>query len=144
MLVRLWDKYGLLVRYGVSGITGATIQVAFLAFWVEVLYRGDHAYYRKGVVIGFCLAVVATFLLQKFWTFRDASKERARRQFVLYGIFALLNFLGTTGAMYILVDRLHIWYLAANVGTVGTLAIMNFLANRYLTFRSALQSVPGV
>lgn len=144
LIARIWDRYGMLVRYGISGATGAVIQIATLAFWVEVVHAGNEDEYQGGIVVGFLIALAVTFLLQKYWTFKDASSERVKRQFVLYTIFALGNLAGNSGLMYVLVDVFGFWYLGANVFTVGCVAVLSFLANRYLTFRSALVPDPAL
>lgn len=135
----LWARYGMIIRYAISGAVGALIQIATLAFWVEVVHKGNEGEYLDGVVVGFLIALAVTFTLQKYWTFKDASSSRAKRQFALYTFFALGNLAANAGLMYLLVDVFGFWYLGANVMTVGCVAILSFLANRYLTFRAALE-----
>lgn len=138
----LWTRYGMLIRYGISGASGAVIQIATLAFWVEVVHDGNEGEYQVGIVVGFLLALAVTFLLQKYWTFQDRSRARARRQFAFYTFFALGNLAGNSGLMYVLVDQYGFWYLGSNIVTVGFMAILSFMANRFLTFRAALETAP--
>jgi putative flippase GtrA len=132
-----------LIRYLVGGLSGAVIQVATLYVWVTLL--GFEQEYLAGVVIGFILALIVTFALQKYWTFRDRASDGASRQFVTYGIVALiglaLNAGLLAGARYILerasVDFFHGWYIAAQVIIIIIVSAFNFAANFLITFRRA-------
>ncbi|TSC70159.1 MAG: hypothetical protein G01um101449_420 [Parcubacteria group bacterium Gr01-1014_49] len=131
-----------LLRYGIVGVTGGIIQTGTLYIWVEVLRMEAH--YLVGVVIGFLTALLVTFTLQKYWTFRDHAYSRTRRQFVVYTVIALLNaglnilllhssklFLERIG-----VDFFDTWYLLAQASIVVALALASFLANYFITFRA--------
>ena len=136
---RLW----FLFRYAIVGITGAVIQTLVLYAWVSVL--GFYEHYLLGVVVGFCIALAATFTLQKFWTFRDRSMHRTSRQFSVYTGIALgslgLNMLLLVGARRLLealqLDFFHGWYLAAQVVIIVFLAGVSFVLNALITFSEA-------
>lgn len=139
-----------LVRYGIVGATGGLIQISVLYFWVDVLRL--EAQYLIGAVLGFCAALLVTFTLQKYWTFRDHTHTEVQRQFTTYTFIALsslgLNILLLHSSKIVLehfgLDFFQVWYLVAQISIVVLLAGISFLANYFLTFRvshsSAIES----
>ena len=136
------SNYWFLLRYGIVGVCGGLIQTATLYVWVEIFRL--HSYYLLGAVAGFCTALAVTFTLQKYWTFREYSRERAKRQFFFYTLFALtslgLNVLLLHLSKLVLealgFDFFDLWYLAAQVCIIGFIAALSFIANYIITFRT--------
>jgi putative flippase GtrA len=139
----LYAKYGLFFRYGVAGVVGATVQVSILYIWVSLL--GFESTYLLGVIMGFCVALVITFLLQKHWTYRDHSTHRTTKQFFTYGGVALLNLTANAllmaGTKWFLtglgIDFFQGWYLLAQIVVVFLTSVMSFILNYFITFRRA-------
>jgi putative flippase GtrA len=137
------NRIHLLVRYGISGVTGGVIQTIGLYLWVSVL--GFMAGYLWGVVIAYLVALVVTFALQKYWTFRDHSHKVLARQMAMYtvvslgnlAINALIVFLGKQAFTAAGIDFFHGWYLLVQVFAVGVAALAAFLANYRFTFRAS-------
>jgi putative flippase GtrA len=131
-----------IIRYGLVGVLGALMQITALWLWVDILGLREH--YLWGVVVGFSLALAATFPLQKYWSFQDASHHAAPRQFISNTVIALcsvcLNLLFLSGAKMVLenmqVDFFHVWYVVAQAGIVVVIAGLSFVSNRFLTFKN--------
>ncbi len=130
------------IRYGISGVVGAFIQTSTLFVWVSLLGFKDQ--YLWGVVIGFSIAVVVSFVLQKYWTFRDYAHHMAPRQLAFYSVFSLVS-LGLNASLLHLskiileglgFDFFHVWYIGAQILIILIVAVISFLSNRYITFRS--------
>lgn len=141
------SQWGFIIRYGISGVLAASVQVLVLYVWVSVL--GLQAQYLLGVVLGFCCGSVVGFFLQKYWTFAHFPHHHApRRQFVLYvlvGLAALgLNALLLNASKLLLeamgFNFFHIWYLVAQVVVIFLVAVLSFLFNKFVTFKSSLHS----
>ncbi len=120
------------VRYGVSGITGGLVQVAFLYVFVDWLTL----WYINGVVLAFSISLVCTFVLQKFWTFQDYSVDSIKRQSYLYILIALGALMLNIVSMYTLVDLFHFWHIGAQVVVVLLVGTLTFLMNRMFTFKN--------
>ncbi len=136
------ERFSLIVRYGVSGVVGAVVQISSLYFWVSVL--GLRTHYLWGVVVAFCLAVVVAFLLQKYWTFADrVHHHMLPRQFVIYALTALGSLACNTLFMHITkvvlesrqIDFFDTWYLVAQAVIIFIAAIFSFLVNYFITFK---------
>lgn len=131
------SKWQMLLRYGITGVTGGVIQTLTLAWWVEIVSDHDQTRYRPGVILGFCTALIVTFLMQKYWTFRDRSHARATRQFILYGVIALASLFGNAWLMYLFVEGVGMWYIAAQLLTIAIVSGLSFILNYLLTFRTS-------
>ncbi|GLI96551.1 GtrA family protein [Sphingobium sp. BS19] len=74
--IRAWppERRALLwqvVRYGLTGVTVTAIQAAI--YWTLAALVGLHP--QVALVAGFCVAVVAGYVLHGAFTFRDAERE---------------------------------------------------------------------
>jgi putative flippase GtrA len=136
-------NYGLLLRYLISGIAGGTTQIATLYIWVSVL--GMQTYYLWGVALGFCLAAIVGFFLQKYWTFAHRNQQHLPHwQFALYVLIALGGLCLNTLTLYIGkrileqagIDFFHFWYLIVQVAAIALVSVLSFLVNYFITFRS--------
>ena len=109
--------------------------------WVSILSLKE--WYLLGSVLGFLVALAVTFALQKYWTFRDFTKEHMKRQFFSYtavavvslGLNLLLLHLSKLIVESFDFDFFHTWYLVAQIAIIVLLAGCSFLANYFLTFR---------
>ena len=130
-----------LLRYGVTGVAGGVIQIAFLYVWVS--YLGLEKSYLLGLVIGFAIALIVSFLLQKYWTFQDRATHKIPRQLLLYGAVAVsglaLNAVLLAGAKeacaLLGIDFFKGWYLAIQFIIFCIVSAFNLCMNFLFTFR---------
>ena len=130
---RLW----FLLRYALSGGTGAIIQLLVDVLAVEVL--GLH--YQWGVVSGFLLALVVVFSLQKYWTFKEYTRKHIPRQFSLYTLTAVGSLIANSVFMHVFVEYVGFYYLLAHTLTIGIVAVGSFLVNNYVIFHGSRESI---
>ena len=138
------------IRYALVGSLAVIIQIVVLYIWVSVL--GLKEWYLVGAVVGFCIALTVAFFLQKYWTFRDHTKETRRRQFVQYSAIAVANLVLNIALLslakiffeYLSLDFFAGWYVLAQLGIFALCALLSFLANRFITFRQSLPQPPPV
>lgn len=137
------ERAFLVIRYGLVGLCGAAIQVGAFYAWVSIL--GLESHYLLGSAASLALALITTFTLQKYWTFRDSEASRAPMQFASYATIALgnlvLNLLLMRGAKEAFeaygVDFFGGWHVVAQAAIVLFVAGLSFLANYFVTFRKA-------
>lgn len=120
----------LIVKYVVSGSIAALTQILILAFLVEKLQM----WHIKAVIIAFFISACVAFFLQKFWTFRDVSLDKAHFQMSSYLLLAFFALFSNILLMYFFVDILRIWYIFAQILTMGLVVIVVFLCNKYIIF----------
>lgn len=124
-----------IAKYGISGVVGGLVQLAFLYVFVDRL----GFWYLYGVVSAYLVALVIVFTLQKFWTFQDYSMNTFHRQSFMYTMIATVSLLLNVVFMYALVDWLHLWHMVAQVIVVGAVGILSFFLNKVFTFTSKNQ-----
>lgn len=108
-----------LIRFFISGGTGATVHLGVLTLLVESL----HLHPVIASAGGFLAAFGVSFTLQKYWTFKDHDAAAAPRQMALYFGIQVMNLCLNVALMYLFVEVMHIHYVVAQVGTIGLIAI---------------------
>lgn len=93
-----------------------------------------------GSALGFFLALVVSFYLNRNWTFE--SRAAGPRQFLIYSLVSLNGLLLNSGIMYFSV---HVWqwnYLYGQGLAAVVVPISNFILNRIWTFPVANDKNP--
>lgn len=127
-------NYKIYIKYIISGGTAAFVDLALLYILTDIL----GIWYLLSASLAFVVAYFVSFYLQKFWTFRDNSRERIVRQMSLYFIVGVSNLGINAGGMYILVDKLNVMYMLAQVIMGGLIAIGSFLIYKFIIFRKRI------
>lgn len=99
------------VRYIISGTSGAVVNLGSFFIFVHLL----HLWYLIGSIFAFILAFFVSFTLQRFWTFEHRSRADLGRHALLYLVVALGNLALNTLLVYILVDKVSVAPLIAQL-----------------------------
>jgi len=127
-----------IVRYLISGGTAAAINLSFLFLLTEFV----GIWYLASSALSFIAGFTASFLFQKFWTFRDTRREVIPRQLVLHLVAALGTLCVNTLLLYVAVDILGMWYMLGQFFVSGFLAVGSFfIYSLYIFSNVAPQSV---
>jgi putative flippase GtrA len=118
-MARMSDTVKRLVRFFISGGTGATVHLGVLALLVE--FAGLYPVIASAG--GFLVAFSVSFTLQKFWTFQDHDTAAAPRQMAIYFGIQVTNLFLNMLLMYLLIEVAHVQYVVAQIGTIGVIAI---------------------
>jgi putative flippase GtrA len=118
-----------LLRYGIVGCTGLFID--FGVTWTAKEKWKWNKYIASS--LGFSLAVFSNYLLNKWWTFQNDSKNYMT-QFLLYLAFALVGLLINNSIIYILSKKTKINFYITKAVAVAVVFIWNFLLNKTYTF----------
>lgn len=138
--------YVTFIKFCVVGATGTLIDFLGFFFGLRVL----HLPLWAATVLGFVLAVVNNFLLNKFWTFRQGSRGM-RKQLIKFTLVSLGGLCLSVASVYLLVYTiegtqgfLRYWQgglLADSTAAIAKLTasaivlMWNFLLNKHWTFR---------
>lgn len=123
-------KKNILIRYFVAGITAASTNIGLLYIFTDIF----KIWYLYSSILSFAIGIIVSFVLQKFWTFRDQETEKIHHQALMYLGVALLGLGFNTVLMYGLVDILGIWYILAQVITGACIMVFNFLMYKFFIF----------
>ncbi len=125
------NKYKQIVKYLISGGI-ATVTYLGVSF---TLTEWARLWYLISVDLAFVTAFFVSFYLQKFWTFCNFEKEGARKQMLVYFIVGLINLGISTGGVYLLVEKMDIWYLLAQIIMGGFISFFSFLVYKFIIFK---------
>ncbi len=89
--------------------------------------------------ISFLLAVINSFLLNKYWTFNDSNKKYTQQFFK----FLFVSFIGLllNNLLMLLFVNLNIWYVFAKIIVIIIVAFWNYLMNNSWTFNNQRKKV---
>ncbi len=119
------------LRYLISGALAVLTNVVALYLLVE--HAGFH--YLLGSIFAFAVALVVSFTMHKFFTFREPTVRHIPNQAVRYIITLAISLAINTGLMWFFVDGWSVPYLVAQVLSSGAVAVANFFAYKLFVFR---------
>lgn len=123
------------LKFLLVGSSGAVIDFGLLAVFVELF--NWHPILAN--IVSFSVALVNNFLLNKFWTWRNASPEKIR-QFSKYGLTSVAGLgLNTILMWFGLLFGWH--YLLIKVFVSAIVAFWNYFINNIWTFNSRRQEI---
>lgn len=85
-------------------------------------------------VMSFCIGLIISFILQRFWVFRGDSSQLVKREVIGYGVLAVINFFVTAYGL-ILLDHFGIPAFIAKLMIVGMITIWNYLLYKNVIFK---------
>jgi putative flippase GtrA len=130
MFFPFFRKRKKIIKFGISGAISAIFDIGILAILVELFFLPV----MLANVISFSVAVINSYILNKYWTFRDGGKNHVKqfaKFFVVSAIGLFLNML----LMWILL-HFDVWYIFAKVFIILVVSVWNFSINNIWTFTS--------
>jgi putative flippase GtrA len=125
------EELGRLFRFGLVGLfnTGVGLGTIYL------LQNGLDWDYRAANIIGYCLGITLSFILNRSWTFKSAD-TRITRQGILFLLVAGTCWGVQLAALIVMVEILGISKeLAQPLGMV-VYTSLNYPGNRFIVFRT--------
>src|SRR3989344_1864954 len=119
-----------IVRYIISGGTAALVSLGFLYAFTE--WFGF--WYLISSIIAFAGGFVVSFTLQKFWTFEDRRTDTLNKQLISYLGVAFGGLITNVLLMYFMVEFWGLWYILAQILSIGVIAIITFFIYQNLIF----------
>ena len=117
------------LKFGISGVVGMCID--FSITWLCKEKLGLNKYLSNS--LGFCVAVMNNFLLNRYWTFASNNMPFTNQlfKFLLVSITGLgINNL----LLYLLVNNAKKNFYLLKLIVVGLVFFWNFFANSFFTF----------
>lgn len=123
-----------ILRYLVSGGSAAVTNITILF----VLVHFFHIWYLLAAIVSYVTAIYVSFVMHKFFTFNDYTKNKIRRQTSMHVGIQVFNISINTLLMYVSVDLLHIHYIISQVLSGTGIALYSFLVYKHLVFTSGV------
>lgn len=119
-----------ILRFLISGGTTTVTEITLLYVLTEL-----GLWYVFSLIVAFVVALLVSFTMQKFWTFENNGFDRISVQAPFYFINALGNLAVNAALLFVLVEYFQMWYLSAQIGVAGLIAIWNFSIYKFYIFR---------
>lgn len=124
-------KIGTLLRYSLIGGSCALGDMFLLYIFVEFA----HIWYLYASIASWITISALGFFGQKYFTFKNTSKKH-QKQLIIFIIVGTIGLSINSACLFFLVSIVKIWYIFANIITKFIVLIWNFLANKYITFKT--------
>ena len=123
------ERFFELVRLVLSGLIGTVL--GYITLWILKEYFGMN--YMTASEISFTLSYLVSFILQKYWTFKNKSTlPEFMAQLILYFGMAFIFFSANKGMMSILVEQFHIHYLVSQLITLIVIAVLSLFTTKMI------------
>ncbi len=124
------------LKFNAVGAAGVVVQLAALG----ILVTGFGVNYLAATAVAVEVAVLHNFFWHQRFTWADRPGAGLRESAVRLVRFNLTNgalsIIGNLVLMRLLVGRLHINYMAANLATIAACSVANFLVSHCFVWRS--------
>jgi dolichol-phosphate mannosyltransferase len=121
------------VKFCTVGAIGTVINLAILYSLTEFA----SVWYIFSAAVAAGVAVTSNYILNKVWTFRFAAAKNAAVA-ISYTKFITVSVAGmgiNLTLLYILVDRLHIWYIFSQIIAISAVAVWNYTGSALWAFK---------
>jgi putative flippase GtrA len=114
-------------KFVVTGGLNSSIQIGVC---IALVSMGIH--YMVATTVGYGLAVINSFILNKFWTFSNNNKEAANKQFLIFIIINIVSLGLNNTLMFAFVEYLDLILLVAQSLSIIVVMAVNFLSYHLL------------
>lgn len=118
------------IKFAIVGVLNTAIHYG--VFYALYSFAGLYHLIASGA--GFCAAVAHSYFLNKFWTFKRRG-SRIHEEFGKFFLVSILSLCVNLTGMAVLVELLAVHPPLAQLVTIGITLVVNFLGNRFWTFR---------
>lgn len=120
-----------LIKYAAVGASGVVVNTAILYSLTE--YVG--LYYMLSAVIASELSIITNFIINDKWTFSQTdTKHRAGKRLLIYNAISIIGTVILLGIMYILTERMGLYYVHSQwIGVIVVFGI-NYVLNKRITW----------
>jgi putative flippase GtrA len=119
-------------QFAIYVVIGGTATGVDWLFFYFLNVRGGFSY-LSAVVLSFSLGAMINYLLNKFITFKDQTRQIIA-QIGLYGLICAIALVCSVLLMFVLVEWAKLWPMLARVVASGIMLLFNFLAHKYITY----------
>jgi len=118
-----------LVRYGLVGVVGASVDFGLLNIFVQFTKMDIY----NSLVIAFLISVIVSYFFHAHWTFK--VKKLPVRIFV-YCLTAIVGLIINFTVMYLLIEGWDWWYNYAKLAALFVAIIWNYTIAKTLVFKT--------
>ena len=128
-----YPVYSRIFRFLISGGISLGTDLVLLYIFTDIF----GVWYLTSAIVAFILAFIVSFMLMKFWTFGDRSRDNISMQLGIYFFVAVVNLALNTFLVYIFVEQADLYYLLAQIVASALIAVESFFVYQKFIFRKA-------
>lgn len=117
------------IKFGIVGVSGIIVDFGITWLCKEKLKMQKYV----ANSMGFSLATVSNFLLNRHWTF-ESHDPAAFQQFGKFLIISVIGLILSNFIIYILNDKWKMKFYTSKIFAIAMVSIWNFFANYIYTF----------
>ncbi len=121
------------VQFIKFSLVGALNSLVHFCIFI-VFYRLAMMHYLAASAIGYCVGMLNSFVLNKRWTF-SSRQEKTRKEFVRFAFINVIALLINVGSLRFFKESISLSAEAGQVCAIGLSLVINFLGNRFWTFK---------
>lgn len=121
-----------LIRFLISGGSAAVVDLSVLFLLVEIF----NVWYVVSVVIAFLVALLVSFTLQKYWTFKNMDTKKILWQGPIFFAIQSINFVINTLGVIFFVEYIDLHPVLSQVIVGFLLAISSYFIFSRFIFRT--------
>lgn len=129
--IRAWLIVRRFQKFLVVGAVGLAVNQGLLFVFHDLL----HLILSAASALAIFISMVVTFTLNERWTWHDRGSGPVLHRMAMYFPINCFGLVINVVILTLLVDRLGIHYLVANLFGAGTAAVWNFTINHRITWR---------
>lgn len=118
-----------LVRYGLVGVIGATIDFSLLNVFVQ--FTKFDVY--QSLVFAFLISVIVSYFFHSYWTFKVKNLPI---KLIAYCLTALVGLIINFTVMYLLIEGWDWWYNYAKLAALFVALVWNYTIAKTLVFNN--------
>ena len=128
-------RFGKIIRYLISGGSAAVVNLSVYYVVVNVIYK-DEKVYVVASIYAFLAAFLVSFLLQKYWTFKERTPGLVKKQMMMYLATAAMNIVLNIILLTLFIERFGFNNFFAQILSQGLIACLAFLIYQRVIFAS--------
>ena len=142
----LGKKHASIFQFGkflAVGVTNTLIDLGVLNFLIFTTTIASGVFYSIFNVISFTIAVINSFIWNKYWTFKENGKKKTKKEFIQFLIVSLVGLVINVGIASLIVNLIgpklglsdEIW---ANIGKLSAIffsMVWNFVGYKFIVFK---------
>lgn len=121
-------------RFLLSGGTAFSTDIVLLYLFTDIF----GVWYLASAIIAFIFAFFVSFILHKFWTFGDRSRDAMHMQMGIYFLVAIVNLALNTLFVYVFVEWVGLHYIIAQVVASLLIAVESFFVYQRFIFKNTI------
>lgn len=115
-----------IIKFGIVGVLAFLIDYVLLFVLVEYLGM----YYLISSAISFTVSVVFNYICSMKFVFARRDDISKKKEFVVFLILSIVGLLINQAMMWMMVDKLLIYYMISKIIVTGIVMIWNFISRK--------------